>query len=35
MKKAFALYPKLNPDVSLLDVAAAFEDVKKADGALG
>src|ERR1700752_3999591 len=28
MKKAFALYPKLNPDDSLKDVAAAFNYAK-------
>lgn len=27
LKKAFALYPKLNPDVSLKDVAAAFQHI--------
>src|SRR5258708_1918124 len=30
MKKAFALYPKLEPNVSLLDIAAAFHHVKQA-----
>jgi carboxymethylenebutenolidase len=30
MGKAFALYPKLDPNVSLLDVAAAFHHVKAA-----
>jgi carboxymethylenebutenolidase len=29
MKKAFSLYPKLDPNVTLLDVAAAYEEVKK------
>jgi carboxymethylenebutenolidase len=29
MKKAFALYPKLDPNISLLDVAAAFQYVKR------
>src|SRR5258708_1057079 len=28
MKKAFALYPKLNPDDSLKDIAAAFKYAK-------
>ncbi|MDP9040043.1 MAG: dienelactone hydrolase family protein [Acidobacteriota bacterium] len=32
MKKAFALYPQLKPDLSLLDVAAAFERAKKLSG---
>jgi carboxymethylenebutenolidase len=38
MKKAFALYPKLDPNVSLLDIAAAFHHVKaagKPTGVLG
>ncbi|HEY4382045.1 MAG TPA: dienelactone hydrolase family protein [Acidobacteriaceae bacterium] len=35
MKKAFALYPKLNPDLSLLDVAAAFHHVAKAGKGTG
>jgi len=30
MKKAFALYAKLDPSVSLLDIAAAFHHVKQA-----
>src|SRR5580698_10471898 len=30
MKKAFGLYPKLDPNVSLLDIAAAFHHVKQA-----
>jgi carboxymethylenebutenolidase len=30
MKKAFALYPKLDPNISLLDIAAAFHYVKRA-----
>jgi len=30
MKKAFGLYPKLEPNVSLLDIAAAFQHVKQA-----
>jgi carboxymethylenebutenolidase len=30
MKKAFAIYPKLDPNVSLLDIAAAFHHVKQA-----
>lgn len=29
MKKAFALYPQLKPELSLLDVAAAFEHAKE------
>jgi len=29
MQKAFALYPKLNPDLSLKDVAAAFAHVQQ------
>lgn len=35
MKKAFGLYPKLNPDLSLLDVAAAFQHVAKAGKGTG
>jgi len=38
MKQAFALYPKLEPDVSLLDVAAAYDYATgpgKATGVLG
>jgi len=35
MKKAFGLYPKLNPDLSLLDVAAAFHHVAKAGKGTG
>ena len=35
LKKAFGLYPKLNPDLSLLDVAAAFEHVAKAGKGTG
>ena len=35
MKKAFGLYPKLNPELSLLDVAAAFAHVKQAERAVG
>jgi carboxymethylenebutenolidase len=30
MKKAFSIYPKLDPNVSLLDIAAAFHHVKQA-----
>jgi carboxymethylenebutenolidase len=30
LKKAFGLYPKLDPNVSLLDIAAAFHHVKQA-----
>jgi carboxymethylenebutenolidase len=30
MKKAYALYPQLDPNVSLLDIAAAFRHVKQA-----
>jgi carboxymethylenebutenolidase len=29
MKKAFELYPSLNPELSLLDIAAAFKEVAK------
>jgi carboxymethylenebutenolidase len=29
MKKAFALYPQLSPDTSLLDVAAAYAELEK------
>ncbi len=32
MKKAFALYPQLKPDLSLLDVAAAFQLAEKLSG---
>jgi carboxymethylenebutenolidase len=32
MKKAFALYPKLNPDDSLKDIAAAFKYAKESSG---
>jgi len=32
MKKAFGLYPKLNPDLTLLDVAAAFHYAVKESG---
>lgn len=32
MKKAFALYPQLKPDLSLLDVAAAFSRAKELSG---
>jgi carboxymethylenebutenolidase len=35
MKKAFGLYPKLNPDLSLLDVAAAFAHVRESVGSVG
>ncbi len=35
MKKAFSLYPQLKPDLSLLDIAAAFEYVKTADKGTG
>jgi carboxymethylenebutenolidase len=30
MKKAFSIYPKLDPNISLLDIAAAFHHVKQA-----
>jgi carboxymethylenebutenolidase len=30
MKKAFGIYPRLDPNVSLLDIAAAFQHVKQA-----
>jgi carboxymethylenebutenolidase len=32
LKKAFSIYPKLNPDVTLLDVAAAYAFAAKASG---
>lgn len=32
MKKAFALYPQLKPDLSLLDVAAAYQRAKELSG---
>ncbi|GAC1650379.1 MAG: dienelactone hydrolase family protein [Acidobacteriaceae bacterium] len=32
MKKAFALYPQLKPDLSLLDVAAAYQHAKEVSG---
>jgi carboxymethylenebutenolidase len=32
LKKAFSLYPGLNPDITLLDVAAAFEYARKTSG---
>ena len=35
MKKAFGLYPQLNPELSLLDVAAAFAYVKEKERAVG
>jgi carboxymethylenebutenolidase len=35
MKKAFALYPGLKPDVTLLDVAAAYEAAKEAGKGIG
>jgi carboxymethylenebutenolidase len=35
MKRAFDLYPKLKPDVTLLDVAAAYGEAKKADKGIG
>jgi carboxymethylenebutenolidase len=38
MKKAFGIYPKLDPNVSLLDIAAAFhygKEAGKATGVLG
>jgi carboxymethylenebutenolidase len=35
LKKAFALYPKLNPDDSLKDVAAAFKYAKGIVGSVG
>ena len=35
MKKAFALYPSLKPDVTLLDVAAAYEVAKEAGKGIG
>lgn len=35
MKRAFGLYPQLNPELSLLDVAAAFAHVKQTERAVG
>ena len=35
MKRAFALYPSLKPDVTLLDVAAAYEAAKEAGKGIG
>jgi carboxymethylenebutenolidase len=35
MKRAFEIYPKLKPDVTLLDVAAAYEWAKKAGKGIG
>jgi carboxymethylenebutenolidase len=35
LKKAFSLYPQLKPDLSLLDVAAAFAYIKHADRGTG
>jgi len=35
MKQAFALYPSLKPDVTLLDVAAAYEAAKEAGKGIG
>ncbi len=35
MKKAFGLYPQLNPELSLKDVAAAFAHVKEKERAAG
>jgi carboxymethylenebutenolidase len=35
MKRAFELYPKLNPDVTLLDVAAAYGEAKKSGKGIG
>src|SRR5271154_4233633 len=35
MKKAFALYPSLRSDVTLLDVAAAYEAAKEAGKGIG
>ena len=32
MKKAFGLYPKLNPDLTLLDIAAAYHHAADASG---
>jgi carboxymethylenebutenolidase len=34
-KKAFELYPKLNPDIQLKDIAAAFEFAKKTGKGIG
>ncbi len=35
MKRAFELYPRLKPDVTLLDVAAAYEAAKEAGKGIG
>jgi len=35
MKRAFAIYPSLKPDVTLLDVAAAYEAAKEAGKGIG
>ncbi len=35
MKRAFTLYPSLKPDVTLLDVAAAYEAAKEAGKGIG
>src|SRR5580692_8779299 len=35
MKRAFALYPSLKPDVTLLEVAAAYEAAKEAGKGIG
>ena len=35
MKKAFGIYPKLDPNVTLLDIAAAFHYAKQEDKATG
>ena len=34
-KRAMELYPKLNPDVTLLDVAAAYDEAKKSGKGIG
>jgi carboxymethylenebutenolidase len=35
MKRAFEIYPKLKPDVTLLDVAAAYGEARKAGKGIG
>jgi carboxymethylenebutenolidase len=35
LKKAFSLYPELKPELSLLDIGAAFAHVKKAEKSVG
>ena len=35
LKQAFSLYPQLKPELSLLDIAAAFAEVKKVEESVG